>query len=584
MLKHDSLLTQHQMNFVTSQNNNTEEEVNLHKNAEKALQESEKRFRQLFNGSRDGVVIVNSQGMFIEANQAYCNMLGYTLEELKTMEDFYQITPEKWRQWEEDEIWKRRLLQNGYSGIYEKEYIRKDGTIFPVELQSYTVFDQEGKLSYLWGVVRDITERKRAEEEKDRLHAQLIQLQKMEAERAIVSLTSAVKESEEKVKLLSSVVTQSSEGMGVANLDGILLFINEAWIAMHGYEINEDFIGKPLSFFHSKEQLEKEVIPFNQKVIELGYAEGEMGHIRKDGTVFPTLMTVTLIKDDYGKPYAIAAVCNDITHTKRMENEKSELIKQLEKKNMELENSSLELKEATQQLIQAGKMTVLGELTAGIAHELNQPLNGIKIISQSLKYDIKKNRFVIEELDDKLKGIIDLVNRMAEIIQHMRIFTRQTSGEIYEKVDINTIISDAFNFVEQQMINNNIKVIKEFCLKPLYISANPIRIEQAMLNLFSNARYALINSNKENKELVVSIKEHANHVEVYVIDNGIGIPDSIKDKLFVPFFTTKEAGQGTGLGLSITSKIIEEHKGKIEFESNYNEYTSFKITLPMITY
>ncbi len=132
--------------------------------ANKRLRESERRYRELFENSRDGFVFVDIQGRFIDANQAYCQMLGYTLDELRQKADFYEITPPRWREWERKEIWEKRLLQDGYSGKYEKEYIRKDGTVFPVELESYTVLDEEGEPQYLWGVARDITEQRQAKE------------------------------------------------------------------------------------------------------------------------------------------------------------------------------------------------------------------------------------------------------------------------------------------------------------------------------------------------------------------------------------------------------------------------------------
>jgi PAS domain S-box-containing protein len=137
-------------------------DVTKRKETEQALKESERRYRVLFENSRDGIVVVDSQGRFMEANTAYCRMLGYTFDELKFKADFYEITPPQWRDWERKEIWKKRLLQDGYSGIYEKKYIRKDGTVFPVELQSYAVFDEEGKPRYLCGTARDITKRKQA--------------------------------------------------------------------------------------------------------------------------------------------------------------------------------------------------------------------------------------------------------------------------------------------------------------------------------------------------------------------------------------------------------------------------------------
>lgn len=139
-------------------------DITERKQAEADLRQSDRRYRELFENSRDGFVIVDSEGRFISANQAYCHMLGYSLDELKQKKDFYEITPEKWREWEREEIWEKRLLQDGYSGIYEKEYMRKDGTVFPVELQSYTVHREDGSIEYLWGIARDISDRKQTED------------------------------------------------------------------------------------------------------------------------------------------------------------------------------------------------------------------------------------------------------------------------------------------------------------------------------------------------------------------------------------------------------------------------------------
>ncbi|MEM4248623.1 MAG: PAS domain S-box protein [Candidatus Nanoarchaeia archaeon] len=120
-------------------------------------------FKQMFEKSRDGFVAVDTSGRIVYANKAYCDMLGYTLEELRAKKDFYQITPQRWHGWENREIWHNKLLKNGESGYYEKEYIRKDGTIFPVALWAYTVRNEKGEIEYLWAVVRDITEYKKYE-------------------------------------------------------------------------------------------------------------------------------------------------------------------------------------------------------------------------------------------------------------------------------------------------------------------------------------------------------------------------------------------------------------------------------------
>ena len=176
----------------------------------KQLRESKQRYRQLFEGGRDGFVMVDPAGRILDANQAYCEMLGYSLEELRALPDFYAVTPERWREWEATEIWEQRLLVQGYSGLYEKEYVRKDGTVFPVELRSYAVRREDGELDYLWGAVRDITKRKQAEEARRREHAQL-----------------------------EFVVAGSGLGTWVWNIQTNETIFNERWARMVGYSLDE---------------------------------------------------------------------------------------------------------------------------------------------------------------------------------------------------------------------------------------------------------------------------------------------------------------------------------------------------------
>jgi len=160
-------------------------DVSERKRARRALEESERRYEELFDKSRDGFVMVDAGAQIVDANQAYCEMLGYSLEELRGLASFYEITPERWRAWEQEEIWEGRLLTEGYSGRYQKEYVRKDGTVFPVELQCYTVFDDHGTPLYLWGIARDITERRISEDLLQRRNRELSLLHR--ASRAFTS-------------------------------------------------------------------------------------------------------------------------------------------------------------------------------------------------------------------------------------------------------------------------------------------------------------------------------------------------------------------------------------------------------------
>ncbi len=256
--------------------------------AEQVLHESEQRYRDLFEKSRDGFVVVDTEGGFIDANPAFCDMLGYTLDELKQKKDFYEITPPRWHDWEREEIWEKRLLHTGHSGVYEKEYIRRDGTVFPVELQSFTVFDDEGKPRYLWGIARDITERKRAIE--------------------------ALKESEEKYRTMF-------ENTGAATViiedDTTLSLVNKRFEQLSGYSREEIEWTMSWTKFVVEEDLEimKSYHYNRRKESDKTPNRYEFGFKDRKGKVHDILLEVDIIP---GTSKSIASLL-DITERKEAE-------------------------------------------------------------------------------------------------------------------------------------------------------------------------------------------------------------------------------------------------------------------------
>ena len=260
-----------------------------------------------------------------------------------------------------------------------------------------------------------------------------------------------------------------------------------------------------------------------------------------------------------------------------------------EKQKKELEKANKEIKETANQLIQAEKLSVLGELSAGVAHELNQPLNVIKIIGQTLLLDANQDRYEKDQFCEDIKDIVNQVDKMAEIIDHMRLFTRRSEGtSLSFIININDIIKEVFKFLDQQLKVNNITIIKELSPDLPKVNGDPIRIEQVLINIINNARHAVEESSKESKQIVIRTNKLKSEdsilkkesIVIEVQDNGMGIPENVKDNIFKSFFTTKKPGKGTGLGLSVVNRIIEEHKGKIEVNSKEKEGTTFKITLP----
>jgi len=245
--------------------------------------------------------------------------------------------------------------------------------------------------------------------------------------------------------------------------------------------------------------------------------------------------------------------------------------------------------QAEAQLIQASKMATLGEMSAGVAHELNQPLNAIRIGSDLLKKIVESG----EELEPDLTGKVSReigaqVERAASIINHLREFGRKSEPDQLEKVFINKPITDVFTVLGQQLKLKQIKVNLDLdeTLPSIYGLSN--RLEQVFINLVMNARDAieemLENGSQNEGEGLLTIRtyQEKGRVVALVGDNGNGMPERVKEKIFEPFFTTKDVGRGTGLGLSISYGIVKDYEGTIEVESMPGSGTTFKITFPAI--
>lgn len=250
----------------------------------------------------------------------------------------------------------------------------------------------------------------------------------------------------------------------------------------------------------------------------------------------------------------------------------------LKERSAELEDSLSQLRETQVQLIQSAKLASLGTLSAGIAHELNNPLAGIKSYTQNLLYSQQRHALTQEMLCKNLQGIDSLVNKSAQIIQNFRSFSRHSSGD-FEPLDVNQPLEDALSMLGEQLRLRDITVFKELSPNLPLVKGNAVQIEQVLVNLIGNARDAMAEST--HKELRLRTCTERDKVVVEVSDSGYGIQPEFLNKVFDPFFTTKEVGQGTGLGLSISHGIVKQHGGNIEVCSSAEMGTTFRVILPI---
>ncbi len=266
---------------------------------------------------------------------------------------------------------------------------------------------------------------------------------------------------------------------------------------------------------------------------------------------------------------------------------------EIEQYNRNLEEKIVErtlaLEEAQGQLIQSEKMSAIGQLAAGVAHELNNPLGGILGYAQFTLEKMKKNigpEGPSKETASYVRYLTDIetqARRCKNIVQNLLRFSRSSHTTEFDDVDINQVLEDTRTFVEHQLNMNQITLKVDLAKDLPLIQANASQMQQVFTNLIINAMHA----SKPESEIRIesryspAVGEFGGAVEMRFIDQGHGIPPELINKIFEPFFTTKEVGKGTGLGLSVSYGIIKEHGGEVKVDSKVGQGTTFTLILPV---
>lgn len=284
----------------------------------------------------------------------------------------------------------------------------------------------------------------------------------------------------------------------------------------------------------------------------------------------------------------------------------------LENRNTELHTAMNDLRMTQQQLVESEKLASIGQMTAGIAHEINNPINFVQSNVGPLKRDIDEildllsqlahideNKDLLEqvnhlksqyikldvdylkkEIEQLLNGIEDGSKRTAEIVKGLRVFSRMDRNELVS-ADINECLHSTL-VVMKNMTKAEVTLNVELGENIPKIKCYPGKLSQVFMNLVTNAVQATRLPGRQPIDRVINVRSYLSEDKIYVEikDNGNGIPTEIQEKIFEPFFTTKDVGEGTGLGLSIVAGIVGEHNGQLSFTSNANEGTTFLITLP----
>jgi len=476
------------------------------------------------------------------------------------------------------------------------------------------------------------------------------------------------KKVQEKITFLAGIVDHASESVIATDQNGKIIYANPATEKIYEYT-KEELVGKELEIINAelyRERIQKEIY---EAALCGEVWQGELLNRRKDGKVFYTSTFVSKMVDKNGDFIALVWFQRDVTQRKRyqeemirIEKEKAETLRilhenesainkslnktrrelleknlELEKRTFELEKEKKRLKEAyvklnqmQSQLVQSEKLASLGQLAAGVAHELNNPISFVnsnlgtlaeyvKEIKKLLEKYEKMERimkvenpalrqaqggersrtteggenkskeklsqeidelkeqitldFVLGDLDKIISESQDGTQRVKSIVQNLRDFSHVDKGE-FKFADINQGIESTLNIVWNEL-KYKAEVIKEYGDIP-QIECLPQQLNQVFMNLLLNAAQAITT----HGQIKIKTYRESKNIIIEISDTGIGIPKDNIARIFEPFFTTKEVGKGTGLGLSVAYGIVQKHNGKIEVESEVNKGTTFRVILP----
>jgi PAS domain S-box-containing protein len=463
----------------------------------------------------------------------------------------------------------------------------KDGMPVYFEIHGFPILDDDGNVVQMIEYTLDITERKKVEE--------------------------ALLESERRFR---SITQTASDAIITINNHGEITFWNTAAERIFGYsadEIHEHPITKiiPERYRKAYERGMNQAISFGKsKIIRKPI---EMIGLRKNGTEFPIELSISSWHTKDGMFFT--GIVRDITQRKQMQEalKKSydeleirveERTKELEQVNKALRAEIVEHKKAekarkvaerkleTQRIItmRSDRLRSLGQMAAGIAHELNQPLVGVRGLAEHLLIGLNRGwEFTEDKLKEKFSLIIEQADRMSHIIEHVRLFARDAGKPEMRRIEVNDVIGSAMDMLGAQFHSRGIVLGSDLCREECTILANPFSLEEVILNLMLNARDAVEEKLSNSSDSItarillctsVEQKDAQKLVRIEVTDNGIGIKRDLLSKVFDPFFTSKEPDKGTGLGLSISKSIIEQFHGTIDIQSVYKEGTTVTIILP----
>ena len=501
------------------------------------LEESGERYRDLsrfLNSILDSateyaIIALDFYGNIMEFNNGAEKIFGWKKDEVIGKENIaITMQPEDIEKGVLKEI-SRRTKEKGYHEL-EMMRIRKNGKRFPALSTITAIHDPSGKSSGFVVILRDISTRKNLERE--------------------------LRETKE---FLENILESSIDVIITTDLKGKITYLNPIIEEVLKYS-REELYGEHISLIYARGiNQAREIMDL---LMESERADNyEMMMISKEGEALYISTSLFLLRDEDDQLIGTAGIFKDITEQKVLEDK---------------------LRAAQARIVETSKMRALGELVAGVAHELNNPLMASKTIMHVIFNNIEEDWPERE----RLELIRKCNDRIEKIVEHLREFSRQSKPDMKE-LDLNTPMENALMITGQQLLNHNISIIRNMAEDLPKILGDANQLEQVFLNLISNARDAM-DETTGPKELTIAsfvVKEEGvPWVVLSLKDTGTGISEENLHKVLEPFFSTKPVGKGTGLGLSLCFGIIEAHEGRFEMRNRSGKGAEARVLIPVKEY
>jgi PAS domain S-box-containing protein len=361
-------------------------------------------------------------------------------------------------------------------------------------------------------------------------------------------------------RLLTVGLEAAANAIVITDKDGNMEWINPAFAVLTGYTENES-LGQNLMLL-SGYQDEGFCQRFWQQLNSSAEAwRGEFAHYRKDGSLYQEVMTITPVRNNCGEIVNFIAIKEDITEQKM---------------------AAAAMAKADEVRAQAEKLSSLGTMAAGLSHEINQPLNSIKMIASGMVYAYHNGKErPVEDIMRNIAEISNQADRINNIITHMRSFIRRDESQV-TYCHVNEAIEQALKIIGSQLTAHGVRVHKELAEQLPLIYTMPTALEEIAVNLAANAMQAMESAKCQDKQLTIRTWSDKNTVCIKISDNGPGIQADHKTKVFEPFYSTKPGSDNLGLGLSIVHSVVTSCKGTISIVSGENEGAAFLITFPAV--